>query len=293
MRPPSEKRKKLEKVKMSPEEKGINAKVAKTVLKMFGCWKKARAAASELWISKPEFNFSDLPRSFDGKKILFLSDLHFPGFEGYPDALLRLIEPLEFDCCFLGGDYSNGTGAHPELVEPALEKLVGLLVKKTDKIFGVLGNHDVYSTAVLLEELGVKMLVNDNAVIDCGNERVAIVGVDDDYRYLSTDWKLAEEGLEPGAFKILLSHSPDNCREAAKRGYDLMLSGHTHGGQICLPPGIPLVTHTKVKGRYVKGGWQLGPLTGYTSQGCGTSPLGARFYSNPELCLITIRKAVN
>jgi uncharacterized protein len=289
MRPLSENRKKREAVKISQYDKGLHAAAAKLALTLCGCWGKARRAAGNIKLTRLQFSFDNLPAAFEGKRILFLSDLHFPGVDGFSEKLESIIETIEFDYCFLGGDYSNGTGANPHLVNPALKRLINSIKAKTEKIYGVLGNHDIYSTAVFLESLGVKMLLNDNTKIAEGCEYISLVGVDDEYHFRNTDWNLAEEELDKNSFRIVLSHSPDNFAAAAQRNYDLMLSGHTHGGQICLPFGIPVVTHTKVKGKYVRGSWNAGKMRGYTSYGCGTSPIGARFFAEPEICLITLK----
>jgi len=226
---------------------------------------------------------------------------HIGGARGEPEKALRaedaageilveeLIKPLEFDYCFLGGDYSNGTGALPHKVNPCLERLATQLLTKTPGIYAVLGNHDIYDTAIVLERKGVKVLINDNCVIERGGQRIFVVGLDDHHHYKNIDWRLAEENIgEQDFFKILLSHSPDNYRKAAAKGYNFMLSGHTHGGQICLPPGIPIFTHARARGQFARGVWSYKQLKGYTSTGAGTSALGVRLYAPPEICLLTL-----
>ena len=278
MRPKSVNRKIREGLKLNNDDKGLNSFIAKTGLLFCGCWKKARKAVENIGLTETELCFDELPTSFNGKKVLFISDLHFPGFDGFTDKLDDMLRSLSFDYCFLGGDYSNGTGAFPELVEPCLERLIKSIKRKTRNIYGILGNHDVYETAVFLESQGVKMLLNDNDVIRCGSDIISIVGVDDNHNYRDTNWELAEEKLDKDTFKILLSHSPDNYKTASDKNYQIMLAGHTHGGQICIPPGIPVVTHTKARGRFVRGYWEYKQLKGYTSCGAGTSPIGARIF---------------
>lgn len=290
MRPQSVNRKIREGIKFSNGDNGLNAFVAKTALKLCGCWGKACKCARDVKVTQHQFIFDDLPNAFDGCKILFISDLHFPGFDGFLQTLEDLIESLDFDYCFLGGDYSNGRGDEPDKVCHFLERLVHCIQLKTRAIYGILGNHDFYQMAVFLESFGVKMLLNDNCVMRLDNDEISLVGLDDDYIFRDTNWALAEEKLDKKSFKILLSHSPDNYREASEKGYKFMFSGHTHGGQICLPPGIPLVTHSTSRGKFIRGSWEYKGLQGYTSLGAGTSPIGARFFANPQICLLKLSK---
>ncbi len=290
MRPKSTQRKIREGIILPHEDKGIVHLAARAVLKMTGCWSRACEHARKINVARVEFDFANLPESFDGVKVLFLSDLHFPGFAGFSDTVEELLSPLEFDYCFLGGDYSNGTGALPQMVNPCLERLMSQLRTKTRGIYAILGNHDIYDTAVLLEKNGAKVLLNDNCLIERGDGRIRLVGLDDHFHFRNTDWELAEENIgNERCFKILLSHSPDNYRKAAAKGYDLMLSGHTHGGQLCLPPGIPIITHSKVRGKFARGLWNYEQLKGFTSCGTGTSAIGARLYAPPEVCMLTLR----
>ncbi len=291
MRAKSVQRKIREGIILPYEDRGIVHLAARAVLMAAGCWGKACAHARKINLSNLQFDFANLPENFDGVKVLFISDLHFPGFAGFSDTIEEIIRPLEFDYCFLGGDYSNGTGALPHLVNPCLERLMAQLRTKTGGIYAILGNHDIYDTAVLLEKCGAKVLINDNCFIRRGSEHICVVGLDDHFHYRNTDWKLAEEDIgNYHGFKIILSHLPDNCHKAAAKGYDLMLSGHTHGGQLCLPPGIPIITHSKVRGQFVRGIWNCKQLKGYTSCGAGTSAIGARLYAPPEVCLLTLRR---
>ena len=95
----------------------------------------------------------------------------------------------------------------------------------------------------------------------------------------------------PDGFRILLQHSPELLDEAAAASVALYLCGHTHGGQICLPGGIPLMTNIRTPRRYASGLWQHGDMTGYTSVGVGVSVMPLRFFSKGEVAVITLRRA--
>jgi uncharacterized protein len=88
----------------------------------------------------------------------------------------------------------------------------------------------------------------------------------------------------------LLSHTPEVYRQAAHAGFDLLLSGHTHGGQICLPGSIPLMLEAVLPRRMGAGAWQHGKMAGYTSVGAGCSVVPVRFNCPPEITLHRLRR---
>ena len=93
----------------------------------------------------------------------------------------------------------------------------------------------------------------------------------------------AASAIPHDAFSILISHTPEVYRQAAHADFNLLLSGHTHGGQICLPGGIP-ITLDSVLPRYMgSGAWKYHDMTGYTSVGAGSSVVPVRFNCPPEI----------
>lgn len=99
--------------------------------------------------------------------------------------------------------------------------------------------------------------------------------------------------MPAGEPAILLSHSPETWREAAALKFDLLLAGHTHGGQLCLPGGMPLVRNAPVPRRLLAGPWTEGTLTGYTSRGTGACGVAARLFCPPEITLHTLRRTAS
>ena len=91
--------------------------------------------------------------------------------------------------------------------------------------------------------------------------------------------------IRQSEFSILLSHTPEIYRQAAHAGFDIMLSGHTHGGQICLPGGIAVTLDSVLPRRLGSGAWRHGGMTGYTSKGAGCSIIPVRFNCPPEITL--------
>jgi hypothetical protein len=90
---------------------------------------------------------------------------------------------------------------------------------------------------------------------------------------------------------ILLSHSPEIFSEAERVGFDLQLSGHTHGGQLCLPGGLPVIVPCRVDRMFVNGRWSHLTLQGYTSPGTGSCALAARWNCPPEIALHILHSA--
>jgi uncharacterized protein len=94
-----------------------------------------------------------------------------------------------------------------------------------------------------LEEMNMKVLLNENETIERGGERIHLAGIDDAHFYRVDNIEKAAADIPHKEFSILISHTPEIYRQAAHADFNLLLSGHTHGGQICLPGGIPVTLH--------------------------------------------------
>jgi len=231
----------------------------------------------------------DLPRNFDGFRILFLSDLHLDGIDGLLDVLVDRLEGLEYDLCLLGGD------VRMELygpMAPALRRLRQLLahVNAAHGVLGVLGNHDCIEMVPDFEEAGVVMLVNDSWHIGRDGQDLWVVGVDDPHYYRVHNPRQAYRAVPPGAFSIFLAHSPEAYLEAAACGASLYLCGHTHGGQIRLPGRGPIMTNSRAPRFTAEGRWQHAAMQGFTSRGVGASGVPVRFNCPGEISVLTLRR---
>jgi predicted MPP superfamily phosphohydrolase len=122
-----------------------------------------------------------------------------------------------------------------------------------------------------------------------GSSEIYVTGTDD-VHYYYTDAAPAALESAPDGFKIALIHSAELAGAAAKAGFSLYLTGHTHGGQISLPGGVPIITHLALYRRFASGLWRLASMTGYTSTGLGVSGLPVRFNTRGEAVLITLRR---
>ena len=166
-----------------------------------------------------------------------------------------------------------------------LAQLASITEALSGPLYGVLGNHDTAAMVPGLEKLGVCMLLNESVAIERGSDRIHIAGIDDTHFYRSGSIDRAAAGMPRDEFSVLISHTPEVYREAERAGFDVMLSGHTHGGQICLPGGIPITLDAKLPRRFGRGAWRYGKLHGYTSVGAGSSVVPVRFNCPPEITL--------
>ena len=223
-----------------------------------------------------------LPDEFEGYSILQISDLHVELNPGAMRRLLEILPELAYDICVLTGDFRAKTFGP---FDGALEGLARVVECLRRPVYGVLGNHDTIRMLPAIEAMGVRMLLNESEAVVRGDQRVHLAGVDDAHYYRADDLVKARRGIPKDEVSILLSHTPEIYREADQAGFDVMLSGHTHGGQICLPGGIPLTLDASLPRRLGAGAWHYGRLAGYTSVGVGTSIVAVRFNCLPEVTL--------
>jgi uncharacterized protein len=115
--------------------------------------------------------------------------------------------------------------------------------------------------------------------------RSILAGVDDAHFYRADNIEKAAADIPHGCVSVLLSHTPEIYRQAAHAGFGLMLSGHTHGGQICLPGGVPILLEADLPRAFGAGAWRHAGMAGYTSVGAGSSVVPVRFNNRPEITL--------
>jgi uncharacterized protein len=140
-----------------------------------------------------------------------------------------------------------------------------------------------------LEEIGIRMLLNEYERIIRNGQCIYVAGVDDAHFYRADNIEKAASEIPNEAFSILLSHTPEIYREAALADFNVLLAGHTHGGQICLPGQVPIMVDSVLPRRMAAGAWQYRNLIGYTSVGAGASIVPVRFNCPPEITLHHLR----
>jgi predicted MPP superfamily phosphohydrolase len=251
-------------------------------------WMETTIARTE--IPKIDVPVPGLDKAFDGYTIAFLSDIHAGPYLG-SDVLIPLFKRVSRerpDLVVLGGDFVNYDAGEAAEVGHALPYL-----HARDGTVAVPGNHDHYTgdlARVLrsLEKAGAECLVNDATYVKRRGETLTLLGVDDGGagRF---DLARALESSRDARTRILLSHTPDALPLASRMPIDLMLSGHTHGGQVRAPKVRPLSTHTR--GRYVDGFYRHGRTLAFVGRGVGVVCVPLRTFCPPHVPLLVLRAA--
>lgn len=251
-------------------------------LKLVGLYRRGHRNTQRLQVRRNKIFLQGLPRAFDGFSILHLSDLHVDMNHAVMHRLAEILETVEYDLCVMTGDFRGKTFGPFEAtlagLKPVREKLKG-------PVYGVLGNHDTIRMVPGLEKLGIRMLLNEVEVIVRDGERIHLAGIDDAHFYRVDNIEKAATQIPADEFAVLLSHTPEIYRQAAHADFRLLLCGHTHGGQICLPGSIPITLDSVLPRRMGAGKWEYHGMIGYTSVGVGSSIVTVRFNCNPEIAL--------
>ncbi|OMH39003.1 metallophosphoesterase [Motiliproteus sp. MSK22-1] len=251
-------------------------------LKISGLYGRGNRNARDLKVVRNQFYFDNLPSSFDGVTLLHLSDLHLDMDPQASEQMIEAIADLDYDVCVLTGDYRASTSGPIDQLFPMMERLAGVL---TAPVYAVLGNHDSIRMVSVMESLGIRMLLNESVCLQRNEQQLSIAGIDDAHYYRVDNLEKAAEDIPKGSFSILLSHTPEIYRQATHAGFRVMFCGHTHGGQICLPGGVPIILEAHCPRTLGRGSWSYGGMQGYTSRGVGTSILPVRFNCPPEITL--------
>ena len=256
--------------------------VIRATLWLMGLYWRGRKNAEQIQVRHNNIIMKTLPRRFDGFTLLHISDLHVDMNEGAMRRLTELIPGMTYDICVLTGDY-RGTTFGP--FDAALEGLARVRSHLKSPVYGVLGNHDTIRMVPGLEQMGIRMLLNECATISRGDEAIYLAGIDDAHYYRVDNIEKAASEIPENGFSILLSHTPEIYRQAAHAGFNLLLSGHTHGGQICLPGSIPITLDLVLPRQMGSGPWKYRDMVGYTSVGVGSSVVAIRINCLPEITL--------
>jgi uncharacterized protein len=258
------------------------------ILKITGVYWRACRNAENIQVRHNRVTFSNLPASFDGYTILHISDLHVDASPRAVRRLADMLPGLDYDLCVLTGDFRGETRGG---CEGAIEGMALLRPHLKDPVFGVLGNHDSVRMIAALEDMGIRLLLNESVAIDRGGDRIHLAGIDDAHFYRLENFEKAVAAIPHGEFSILLSHTPEVFRQAAHANFDFFLAGHTHGGQICLPGSVPIKLGSKLPRRLGAGAWRHNNMRGYTSVGAGSCMLPVRLNCPPEITLHHLQRS--
>ncbi|UNC93766.1 metallophosphoesterase [Candidatus Contubernalis alkaliaceticus] len=238
-------------------------------------------------VTKYVVPIKNLPLSFDGFTILHLTDLHSKEYGNNQKRLINLINQHEFDMVAITGDVIDKDNP---AVMPTINLIRGLPQKP---IFFVPGNHEWRTNYTIKEPLlaeGIQILENSNEKFIKGDNHLWIIGVDDPYLE-KDDLDKALEGTHDSSPRLLLAHAPNIYSSAIHSNVDLVMAGHTHGGQVRLPfVGAIIAPGQGLFPKLDYGMFQSKATTMIINGGLGESVLPVRFNNRPEILLITLER---
>jgi predicted MPP superfamily phosphohydrolase len=242
-------------------------------------------------VTRTTLRVADLPEPLAGLKVGFMTDLHRSATVSHDliAAAVSLLMAEQPDLILLGGDYvtwggDRSTGGDRFFVEPAADSVRTL--SAPHGVFGVLGNHDDdRDMPAAMGARGIEILRDERTRVSIRGESVDLIGI----RYWTTRSRdIASVAKGAARTSILLAHNPSRLKEAAALSLPLMLSGHTHGGQIVLPGlgalaarNFPIVAGTGSRDR----------TTAFVSRGVGTVYVPVRVNCPPEVAVLTLQPA--
>ena len=234
-----------------------------------------------------------LPENFEGLKIIQISDLHSRKFGKREKRVLEIMNQQKADFIFITGDINE---ARKKRISSCIEFWKKLGELNIGNVYAVLGNHihenrkiepDVFRN--ILKKSGIKVLDNENVKLSRGEQYVWLLGVDDPHTH-NSDLAKAYQGTDDYSCRILLAHSLDIMEDIKFGDMDLVLVGHTHGGQVKILGIRPFWVPTKYHGKYERGLFNIKDVSVYVNRGIGFKKLPIRFNSRPEITLLTLRK---
>ncbi|MDQ7074928.1 MAG: metallophosphoesterase [Gammaproteobacteria bacterium] len=262
----------------------------RTTLRLALLHRRGKRNARAIRIKHNTVVIPHLPKAFEGYTLLQISDLHLDMAADIPAALIEALDRIEerYDVCVLTGDFRAKTFGRYDHAIAGMAEVRPFIHAPT---YAILGNHDSIKMVPELEALDMRLLLNESVTLEREGEVLHLAGVDDPHYYRADNLHKASEGWDHRQASILLAHSPEVYRHAAYADFDLMLCGHTHGGQICLPGGIALMCNADAPRRMCNGAWSYQGMQGYTSAGSGVSVVDVRLNCPAEITLHHLRSA--
>lgn len=250
------------------------------------CWYSFIFEPNNIQVERISIEVENLPEDFHGTRIVHLTDLHSLGFNEIEKRVIKIVDGINPDFVFITGDFVDTKTKDFD----ACARFWQELSRQYDgRIFGVLGNHDLNSLEKLLEQNNIVILNNENIKISKGNDHIYLIGVNDPDTHRD-DLHKAMLGAKGDAPKILLAHSPDIIDDISNQDIDLILVGHTHGGQVKIPFIKPFWVPTQNHGKYASGLFEINGAYMYVNKGIGMTALPIRFNCAPEIAIIELKK---
>lgn len=244
------------------------------------------------WISETDIFIRDLPERFENFRITQLTDIHHSRILSLNEVrrVVSLAQQTRPDMFVLTGDY---TTTYRRFIEPCAEALASL--SAPEGVWAVLGNHDHYTdpelTTRALQRQHIAVLNNVHTTLQRGPDSLQLSGIDD-WSWNATDWPRAFDGLKPATPTILLSHQPTVLDLEQTQNVSLILSGHTHGGQVRIPFFGAPVRYATSDLKYARGLFRRGATQLYVSSGTGVIGLPVRFGVRPEIAVLRLKREI-
>ena len=263
----------------------------------------ATAGTTHFKVREVAYESREIPKSFDGYKVVQVSDLHIGNWKDKRAAMEKMVSVINTqnaDAVMVTGDLVHHRATELDGVEDIFSR-----IEANDRVFSVMGNHDYGSyrrfkdkeeelqnlkdLKLRQSKMGWKMLNNEHCIISKGEDKIAIIGVENGGSQGFADYSnlpAAMRGITNVPFKILLSHDPTHWRrEVIGTDIDITLSGHTHAGQFILfGLSFASIRYDEWGGRYMEGNQML-----YVNVGAGQTGLAFRFGAWPEITVITLK----
>ncbi len=243
----------------------------------------------DIEVSSHDVYIDDLPAAFDGYRVAFLTDTHVAGFvrRDFYRQVVAATNRFDPDLILLGGDFVTWRRHIPLMAEVLLTDL-----HARDGLLAVLGNHDYWANGdevkAAMTAKGVTFIINRSHILRRNGAELPVVGIDEVYRG-EPDPDAAFAGVKRGPC-IGVTHHPDMIDGLDGRRIDLLVCGHTHGGQIRFPFFGPVVVPSQHEGRYAAGFRRVGGVLMYVSRGIGAIP-PIRILCRPEVATFTLRRS--
>ena len=244
------------------------------------------------FVAETDVFIRNLPERFENFRITQLTDIHHSRILGIEEVrrVVALAQQTRPDMFVLTGDY---TTSYRRFIEPCAEALAPL--NAPEGVWAVLGNHDHYTdpelTTRALQRQHIAVLNNAHTTLQRGPDSLQLSGIDD-WTWNAVDWPRAFAGLKAETPTILLSHQPTVLDLVQTQNVSLILSGHTHGGQVRLPfLGAPARWATNDL-KYDRGLFRRGDTQLYVSSGTGVIGLPVRLGVRPEIAVLRLKREI-
>ncbi|MCZ8540863.1 metallophosphoesterase [Psychrobacillus psychrodurans] len=246
---------------------------------------------SNSWIQTTEISVESdrVPISFDGVKILQISDLHDATFGDNQEKLVKKVKKTDPDLIFITGDLIDSNRYNLDQSLELVRQIVDLA-----PIYYVTGNHEIATNDIeniknSLTELGVNVLSNEEQIIEHKGEDIRIIGIEDPLNGILVNEALSQFE-ESDLFTLVLSHRPETFQDYVDYKMDVVFSGHAHGGQFRLPGLGGLVAPGQgLFPSYTAGMYSENTTHMIVSRGLGNSAIPVRIFNSPEIVVVTLK----